>query len=417
MICRRLIRIAFCLMLVGGVLLYSENASIDDRFSIKESTDEKIIVSEIEMELPSKYSLVDEGYGTSVKSQYEGTCWAVAASYSMESSYKLLYGEEIVIDPITIVDGVYVEDATEGYILDVRNDKYDFGGDSFQVTSCLSKGLGDYYLLEAEAYDVLDRDTIKRNLMTKGSVFVGINDAWNSRYAMINGYKTLNNPVPDFDHSVVIVGWDDDFSKENFKLQPSENGAWLAQNTRGDKWGNDGYFWISYETPLEEARIFELGQGYQDILYYDFGHYNSLEATDTITLANVFHTPGILRQVGTYTDMPNQKIIINIYTEDFETVLYTEEVIYEYAGYHTFTLGESIDVDDYAVAITYYGNAPVEGETWVDDVYGISFVATSNPGESYVLIDGEWIDMTDTAVLSKLGIDYEPNNCCIKAIY
>lgn len=69
------------------------------------------------------------------------------------------------------------------------------------------------------------------------------------------------------------------------------------------------------------------------------------------------------------------------------------------------------------MAVTYYGDAPIEGMTWVDDVYGVSFVATSKPGESFVLIDDEWIDMTDEAVKVKLGIEYEPNNCCIKAIY
>lgn len=137
--------------------------------------------------------------------------------------------------------------------------------------ACFSNGIGDYYLTEAEVYDAVDIESMKRKIMTLGSMCVDINDAWNSRYGMINGYKTLNNPVADYDHSVAIVGWDDDFSRENFKLQPKEDGAWLAQNTRGDKWGNEGF----------------------------------------------------------------QKLVIDIYTDDFKEALYTEEISFEYPGYHT----------------------------------------------------------------------------------
>ena len=90
---------------------------------------------------------------------------------------------------------------------------------------------------------------------------------------------------------------------------------------------------------------------------------------------------------------------------------------FENSGYHTIEIDEELQVNDYAIAVTYFGNAPVEGLTWIDDVYGISFIASSSPGESFSLFDGEWIDMTNPVILSKFGIDYEPNNCCIKAIY
>ena len=49
-------------------------------------------------------------------------------------------------------------------------------------------------------------------------------------------------------HEITIVGWDDNYSKNNFGYyKPSSNGAWLVKNSWGTGWGNGGYFWISYE--------------------------------------------------------------------------------------------------------------------------------------------------------------------------
>ena len=48
-------------------------------------------------------------------------------------------------------------------------------------------------------------------------------------------------------HAVMIVGWDDNYSKDNFQTaeKPKKNGAWLIRNS----WGfTQSYFWMSYET-------------------------------------------------------------------------------------------------------------------------------------------------------------------------
>lgn len=49
-------------------------------------------------------------------------------------------------------------------------------------------------------------------------------------------------------HGVVLVGWDNNFSKNSFKnpYQPSHDGAWLVRNSGGNTFDN-GYFWVSYE--------------------------------------------------------------------------------------------------------------------------------------------------------------------------
>ena len=123
---KKLTMVALSIGFVSGVLLrfgdaviYNQSFDLNNMLLEETATTPEIVI-------PSYYSLIDEGFETPVKSQFSGTCWAVAATYSMESSYKRKYGSDIVIDPISIVDSVYVDGVEEGFVLDVRNDKYDY---------------------------------------------------------------------------------------------------------------------------------------------------------------------------------------------------------------------------------------------------------------------------------------------------
>lgn len=56
----------------------------------------------------------------------------------------------------------------------------------------------------------------------------------------------------DYNHAVMVVGWDDNYSKDNFVAgnKPQSDGAWLMRNswgTTGTNSGDKGYFWVSYE--------------------------------------------------------------------------------------------------------------------------------------------------------------------------
>lgn len=90
---------------------------------------------------------------------------------------------------------------------------------------------------------------LKSHIMNYGSVCASIatprvSSNYNeSTYAL---YDILPKRDDDVGHSISIVGWDDDYPKENFKIKPAQDGAFLCLNSWGEEWGNQGYFYISY---------------------------------------------------------------------------------------------------------------------------------------------------------------------------
>ena len=59
----------------------------------------------------------------------------------------------------------------------------------------------------------------------------------------------FNNEIQTTNHAILVVGWDDTYEKENFQSEkrPENDGAWIVRNSWGSEWGDDGYFYVSYE--------------------------------------------------------------------------------------------------------------------------------------------------------------------------
>ena len=60
--------------------------------------------------------------------------------------------------------------------------------------------------------------------------------------------ETFSLYSPDYqspNHAICVVGWDDNFSKDNFLTKPEGDGAWIIKNSWGTEWGDNGYFYIS----------------------------------------------------------------------------------------------------------------------------------------------------------------------------
>ena len=139
----------------------------------------------------------------------------------------------------------------------------------------------------------------------------------------------------------------------------------------------------------------------------------NLAGEGEITTANVFKESGTLTAVGTFIPENDSDLTIRILTPDLKEVLHSEEVHADYAGYGVFKLDTPLEVEEYAISVTYPDGAPVEGES---GDYGWMCIRTfSNEGESFILQDGDWLDLSLESTWDKIG--FVTNNACIRALY
>lgn len=183
-------------------------------------------------------------------------------------------------------------------------------------------------------------------------------------------------------HAVCIVGWDDDYPKENFieGHQPPENGAWLVRNSWGSDynefpnnsyrhWGieqeenkHNGYYWVSYyDWTLDdpEAFVFDksnVGSSYY-VQQYDYApadHLKEVVSDSEMKTANVFVADqnAKLTEISTVTTTPNSEVSYEIYLlrskysnpSDGVKIQSGEGHTFEYGGYHRFALNEPINL-------------------------------------------------------------------------
>lgn len=91
-------------------------------------------------------------------------------------------------------------------------------------------------------------------------------------------YCPLGETLYGGGHAVSAVGWDDSIAKENFKVvvedktyMPEANGAWLIRNSWDRGWGDEGYFWMSYET-LNTGRTTAFADQYRPASWFEHNY-------------------------------------------------------------------------------------------------------------------------------------------------
>ena len=413
----------------------SETMALTETATAETATKEKKVYDYVHGE-DGYYNIADEMPEFEMKSQNYGTCWLHAAAASMETSYFKKNGSYISIDPMRLLDLTYLDEKDEGFFVKEGINGKNLGGWQWIVTEKLSNGFDGLAIDSSIILDENDREAIKENIRKRGAVAIGVLDSDKDKKGWFGPYRTINYTRNDnFDHDVTIIGYDDHFPKDYFKEPASEDGAWITYNS---SLGSAGYYYISYCAPLEYAISHSVTDEYGEIVSYDAGnqqylitqflsyaeahgydknsfHDRYVKTGDSTKTANVFHKAGKLAAVGTYNDFDQQDIIIEIYNADFTKLLYTQNAVLDYHGYHTIPLDTPVDVTDYAVAVTYTKGASVEGE--YVDCDEVEYKTVSEKGQSFVFIDNKWKDMTDSDIKDALNIDFEPNNCCIKAIY
>ena len=213
--------------------------------------------------LPSRYDGRDYGYVTSVKNQGgAGNCWAFSTLGTLESCILKANGPYLDFseDNMKNLMAFY---SYYGWSMETNKGGYDDMGiayltswlgpvyetdDAYDTNSLISPVLNSVYHIQNMLFltrtSYTDNDAIKRAILDYGAVTSSIKFGGSSNY--MNGSSYYYNGSGGADHSVMIVGWDDSYSRYNFKTTPPGDGAWIMKNSWGQAGPDKGFYYVSY---------------------------------------------------------------------------------------------------------------------------------------------------------------------------
>lgn len=277
-----------------------------------------------------------------------------------------------------------------------------------------------------------DVQTVKQALMRYGAVCTDIrmderyfSDRSDSYY-FPEKQATSRRPA---DHSVVLVGWDDAFPAEKFLKKPPGDGAWIAQNSYGSKWGDGGYFYISYSDayvcsfPVAFAGIVPAQPSGRAYVYDPLG-VNQLYTPRNAAVvygANVFdrQQDGVivdgeaLDSVSVYLEDPGTTVTVSVgqagIAADPSAFVLKEvgSATFAEPGYRTLVLDRPLPLMQrwFCVSVRFSGRDGVELpiESRIENYSR----AAASPGQSWYSSSGDkWTDITSVK---------KDSNLCIKA--
>ena len=221
---------------------------VQNWIDLERDSDEKL--------LPDAYDMRDYGRVTQVRDQGRyGTCWAFASLGALETT--LLPGENDVFstDHMTLCNSynlgmnrggehtmsiAYLA-AWQGPVYEA-DDPYGDGVTNPELTAV--KHLEEALVINERDFDIL-KSAIFRYGAIETSLYSQMEyvDSVSAYYSEENAaYYYDGEEVPN--HDVVVVGWDDNYPKENFTKMPDGDGAFICKNSWGEEFGEDGFLCI-----------------------------------------------------------------------------------------------------------------------------------------------------------------------------
>lgn len=413
---------------LSGYLDYSYS------WNIQENTATAVDNSGNTVSIPTRYDLREKERAPDVRNQGAfGTCWAFAALGAMESA--LLPEEEVQYSPdhMTLCNGFNLTQADGGeytmgmaYLAAWKGPVYEeddpYGDNETDDTLTAVK-----HVQEMQVIDGKDYERIKEAVFKYGGVQTSIYNALRSSTSQspyynreTSSYCYIGTEKPN--HDVVIVGWDDSYSKENFSVDLEGDGAFICQNSWGEEFGDQGFFYVSYYDTnigthnVAYTRIDET-DNYDHIYQSDLcGWVGQLGYNrDSIYGANVFtaEQEEQLVAAGFYATGKDSEyelyLVRNFENEgSFVHMIPVASGKLGNAGYYTvdFNQGVSLDAGErYAIVlhiVTPGSVHPMAIEYAADDATRDVIL---DDGESYISLNGtKWVSV-DTV---------EPSNLCIK---
>lgn len=404
--------------------------------------------------LPEKYDSRDADIITSVKDQNPwGTCWSFATMALMESSWLQQFNETIDLSERHLAYFVKntgydpLGNASEDTIVPYNESFYlQSGGNLYKSAAKLMNWHGaasetDYpysnsntvpaAIAAENAQDIIAYPknvffiptknatqeekvtTVKKLIQTYGCVewsYMHSADFYNTStgaYYVDTAYLT--------NHSITVVGWDDTYSKNNFRssMQPENDGAWIVKNSWGETFGHDGYMYISYEDKSlgsgNPVAVITAGDAQDYDNNYFYGNIVSNSYLQPIqSVSNVYTINGEtakqkIKAVSFMVAQEKQTYSIQLYKNPARTdgvvtnpasgtALLDEPVIGEvgYTGLYTVEIPEvTVELDDCISVVVTFGSAGLVYFTsstqtsFTDGSIALTEVNVTTPGESF----------------------------------
>ncbi|MBQ1371340.1 MAG: hypothetical protein IIY70_00280 [Oscillospiraceae bacterium] len=278
-----------------------------------------------------------------------------------------------------------------------------------------------------------DRDAVKRAVMEYGAGSI----AYHHDFACMDmysedrtcGYYCGGATEPN--HLVCIVGWDDNFPRENFdeNYRPEYDGAWLIKNSWGSELLLDGYFYLSYEecsANVGAVSFYKVEDLHSSRRCYQYDGTSNCISTCSMgnqcQIANIFTAAGTeqLQSVALAVKDQNTSYTLSIYqnpsseTEpDSGTLVQTQSGVLPFGGYHNIPLDTAVPLkqgDTFSVVFTLSTPEATEDGSYVHIPYDasaenvkepdmenpVSWVHTDHGNSSfYREANGGWTDCPD----------------------
>lgn len=373
--------------------------------------------------LPAQFDLRSQNRVPAVVSQGNtGTCWAFASLAALEST--LLPAENLTfsVDHLTMNNGFQTSQDAGGDFLMAMAYLAAWKGPVYEADDPYGDGVTNTALTAVKhlqsAVCVASKDyiAIKKMIMQYG----GVQSSFYSDIEYSNVYTTYYNAdhasyyyngLNDPNHDIVIVGWDDTYPKENFNIQPEHDGAFICQNSWGSTFGQNGYFYISYD---------DNNIGNHNVVYTqieDRDNYDHIYQSDLLGwLGSIGYSEPGAWFANVYTaDTRQQLKAVSFYTTDKDSYYkvyavpeYTDENdlkegiligsgYLEQSGYYTMDVDKTIYVNGAYAVVVYMWTKDAEHPIAIEyNSTSVDVEADLLDGQGYISYDGrKWQSAED----------------------
>lgn len=393
--------------------------------------------------IPVKYDLRDENGTTPVKSQgSNGNCWAFSSLAALESCIRKATGTVYDLSESNMKN-LMATYSDYGWDMPTNKGGYDKmsyaylvswlgpvneSDDEYRVNTVLSPVMDSIFhiqnILFLNRKNYTDNDAIKKAIMEYGAVSSSI--MWKGT---VKGNARYYNGEVGANHAVTIVGWDDNYSRNNFAVTPPGDGAWIVKNSHGTGSGQNGYWYVSYY----DVSLALIGKAdstftfiFNDTIKYDKNYQYDisgktdylLNSTKTVWYKNIFTATDneYLSAVSTYF-LTETDWEISIYVNDVLKHVQSGKALNSYS---TIELSQFVplnigDVFEVVFRIAVDGDVavPISEKVIAAGVNINKEVHTEN--KSFISNDGEnWIALYNLT-WAYSGHSYESQVACIKA--